>query len=75
MISPVALGNFCSSVRQSLVRGLLLLPLSAVIRTRVAFGYRFDPMRFHHRWIAATANSAVSLLMPIDTPASFRPMS
>jgi predicted RNase H-like HicB family nuclease len=49
---------------------LLLPPQSAVMSTLRGASYRFDPIRCHHRSIAATANSEVSELTPTVTPAS-----
>src|SRR6202007_2163039 len=55
-----SLANFCSSIFHNRTRHPLLPPASAVINRRLALGYRFFPITFHHRRIALIAKHAVS---------------
>ena len=65
---PRLVGELWSSSFQSRVRELLLPPLSAVMSNRRLIAASGN--RFHQRRIASTANSAVSCVIPTETPAS-----
>src|SRR6266702_3312273 len=75
MASPVSSAKCCSSHFHKRTREPLLPPPSALMSSRLAWGYWDCPTLFHQRRRLSTAKAAVSWSMPTLTQPALRPWS